>query len=132
MCFFRREKVYSAGNDSLLCVHDVVTRDPILRFKAEEPIYNVATNVRALASLSLREKVYSAGNDSLLCVHDVVTRDPILRFKAEEPIYNVATNPRDDAVIMSASEDRKVRLHDLRSNEDMIAVEGSEDHLSHP
>ncbi|MCP9262813.1 DDB1-and CUL4-associated factor 5 [Dirofilaria immitis] len=49
----------------------------------------------------------------------------LLRFKADEPIYNVAVNPKDDSVIMSASEDGKVRLYDLRGGEETLAVESS-------
>lgn len=43
--FLRCEKIYSAGNDSYLYVHDIATTSMLHRFKADEPIYNVTTNV---------------------------------------------------------------------------------------
>ncbi|CAG9538430.1 unnamed protein product [Cercopithifilaria johnstoni] len=83
------------------------------------------SNIFSVGFSNKCERLYSAGNDSFLFVHDISTTSVLHRFKADEPIYNVAINPKDDAVIMSASEDGKVRLYDLRGSEETLAVESS-------
>ncbi|VDK76550.1 unnamed protein product [Onchocerca ochengi] len=83
------------------------------------------SNIFSVGFSNKCERLYSAGNDSFLYVHDIATTSVLLRFKADEPIYNVAINPKDDSVIMSASEDGKVRLYDLREGEETLAVESS-------
>uniref|UniRef100_A0A915PM72 Uncharacterized protein n=1 Tax=Setaria digitata TaxID=48799 RepID=A0A915PM72_9BILA len=103
------------------------------------------SNIFSVGFSNKCERLYSAGNDSFLYVHDIATTSVLHRFKADEPIYNVAINvrlhkfdwvliktfagkspvPKDDSVIMSASEDGKVRLYDLRGGEETLAVESS-------
>ncbi|VDM06811.1 unnamed protein product [Wuchereria bancrofti] len=83
------------------------------------------SNIFSVGFSNKCERLYSAGNDSFLYVHDIATTSVLHRFKADEPIYNVAVNPKDDSVIMSASEDGKVRLYDLRGGEESLAVESS-------
>ncbi|VDN86121.1 unnamed protein product [Brugia pahangi] len=83
------------------------------------------SNIFSVGFSNKCDKLYSAGNDSFLYVHDIATTSVLHRFKADEPIYNVAVNPKDDSVIMSASEDGKVRLYDLRGGEESLAVESS-------
>uniref|UniRef100_F1KY40 DDB1-and CUL4-associated factor 5 n=1 Tax=Ascaris suum TaxID=6253 RepID=F1KY40_ASCSU len=80
------------------------------------------SNIFSVAFSNKCERLYSAGNDTSLLVHDISTLCMLQRFKADEAIYNVATNPIDDTVIMSASEDGRVRLYDLRAGEETIAV----------
>ncbi|EFO16437.2 WD-repeat protein 22 [Loa loa] len=83
------------------------------------------SNIFSVGFSNKCERLYSAGNDSFLYAHDIATTSVLHRFRADEPIYNVAVNPKDDSVIMSASEDGKVRLYDLRGGEETLAVESS-------
>uniref|UniRef100_A0A0N5ATS0 WD_REPEATS_REGION domain-containing protein n=1 Tax=Syphacia muris TaxID=451379 RepID=A0A0N5ATS0_9BILA len=80
------------------------------------------SNIFSLAFSNYCERIYSAGNDASLFVHDIATKTVLQCMKAKSAFYNISTNPIDDNLIISASDDGRVRLHDLRHKDNTVVV----------
>ncbi len=75
------------------------------------------SNVFCLGFSSDTRLVWSAGNDTLVLLHDVETKKLKEVWRANEAVYSLSVHPSDDNLFLTAAEDGKVRIWDVRSTQ---------------
>lgn len=103
------DKLYSAGNDSSLIIHDLATRNMIHRFKADEAIYNVSTNPID------DTVVMTASEDGKVRLHDLRAMEEIIAIRTQGTMYCAQFNPRQANLISVCSGRDGLSIHDCRN-----------------
>ncbi|MFH4983658.1 hypothetical protein AB6A40_010367 [Gnathostoma spinigerum] len=105
------DRIYSAGNDALLLVHDIATGNMIDWFKTDQAIYNVSTN-------PIDDSVIiSASQDGRVRLHDLRTSEETITARSQGTMYCAQFNPRRPNLISVCSETDGLTIHDRRKFE---------------
>uniref|UniRef100_A0A914WYA4 Uncharacterized protein n=1 Tax=Plectus sambesii TaxID=2011161 RepID=A0A914WYA4_9BILA len=75
------------------------------------------SNIFCVGFSSDTRRVWSAGNDTLVLLHDVETKKLVDVWRANEAVYGLSIHPSDDNLFMTAAEDGKVHIWDVRTTQ---------------
>ncbi|KAB7506480.1 DDB1- and CUL4-associated factor 5 [Armadillidium nasatum] len=105
-------KIFSAGNDEQVIVHDIKTREAINVFLHEEAIYSVSVN-------PFVDSVFaSAGEDGQILIFDIrasTLTEPLLLARSYEAFHAVQFHPMEPMFVVTANSKEGVILWDVRN-----------------
>lgn len=109
------EFIVSGGDDRRVVVWNVEkcvygTRKPIL-MKGEH-----RSNIFCTVFDNDNRHIFSAGNDNQALRHDFITGETIGTYYHDDPVYGLNIHPEDNNVFLTASDDGKVMLWDIRTS----------------
>lgn len=102
------ERIYSAGNDASLFVHDIATRQAVHQMKAKSAFYNISTNPID------DNLIISASDDGRVRLHDLRQKDNTVVVKRFGGMYCAQFNPRKPNIISICSKQDGLVIYDSR------------------
>lgn len=104
-------KIFSAGNDDQVIVHDMSTGDPVDFFLHEKPVYGLSIH-------PFNDHVFSSAcDDGRVLVYDIrepSSNEPFCLAQYKTPFHSVMFNPVDPRKLATANAEEGVSLWDVR------------------
>ncbi|XP_015120228.1 DDB1- and CUL4-associated factor 5 [Diachasma alloeum] len=104
-------KIFSAGNDDQVIVHDMETGDPVDFFLHEKPVYGLSIH-------PVNDHVFaSACDDGRVLVYDIREpsgHEPFCLAQYKTPFHSVMFNPVEPRTLATANAEEGVSLWDVR------------------
>ncbi|XP_067012561.1 DDB1- and CUL4-associated factor 5 [Anabrus simplex] len=110
-------KVFSAGNDDQVIVHDTLTGDPVDYFLHEQPVYSLSID-------PLNDSVFaSACDDGRILIYDIrepVSTEPFCLASYSSSFHGVMFNPVEPRLVTTANSKEGVGLWDVRKPREVL------------
>ncbi|XP_075223771.1 DDB1- and CUL4-associated factor 5 [Lycorma delicatula] len=120
----RNTRLFSAGNDDQVIVHDIQTGDPVDFFLYEQPVYGLSVD-------PCNDYVFaSACDDGKVLIYDIripASTEPFLLARCVAAFHGVMYNPVESRLLATANAKEGACLWDVRSPHQPLLRYGSPD-----
>uniref|UniRef100_A0A1B6L8U1 Uncharacterized protein n=1 Tax=Graphocephala atropunctata TaxID=36148 RepID=A0A1B6L8U1_9HEMI len=120
----KNTKIFSAGNDDQVIIHDTITGDPIDFFLHEQPVYSLSVD-------PFNDSVFaSACEDGRILIYDIrepTTSDPFALAICSNAFHGVMFNPCESQLIATANAKDGASLWDVRKPKKVLVQFGTEE-----
>jgi len=118
----KNSKVFSAGNDDQVIVHDTLTGNPIDYFLHEQPVYSLSID-------PFNDNVFaSACDDGRILIYDIrepSSSDPFALAVCSSAFHGVTFNPKESRLVATANAKDGAALWDVRKPKEILLRYGS-------
>ncbi|XP_069682679.1 DDB1- and CUL4-associated factor 5 isoform X2 [Periplaneta americana] len=116
-------KIFSAGNDDQVIVHDAKTGDPLDYFLHEQPVYGLSID-------PINDNVFaSACDDGRVLIYDIrepVSTEPFCLASYTSAFHAVMFNPVESRILTTANSKEGVGLWDVRKPRQVVMRYGGQ------
>lgn len=117
----KNTKIFSAGNDDQVIVHDTQTGEPIDYFLHEQPVYSLSID-------PCNDNVFaSACDDGRILIYDIrqpSSSDPFVLASYSSPFHGVMFNPTEARIVATANAKEGAGLWDVRMPQKVLLEYG--------
>ncbi|XP_046689267.1 DDB1- and CUL4-associated factor 5-like [Homalodisca vitripennis] len=118
----KNTKIFSAGNDDQVIIHDTITGDPVDYFLHEQPVYCLSID-------PFNDNVFaSACEDGRILIYDIrepTSSDPFALAVCSSAFHGVMFNPCESQLVATANAKDGAALWDVRKPKEVLVRYGS-------